>query len=204
MKYTIQDGDILLIEAFDLHRVFYNPHHEYTRYVIQFEESFLTDSLKSLQMQEVLQNIRQKENKKISLTIKQRSKLEEMFRSFLNLYRKGQIRQDDPTLAPVLKLHLLLILMEFHQLGKGRQKTRKSNYMDQQVQAIIQYIDQHYQEPIRLDDLAASLGKSKYYISHFFQETTKFTLVEYLQYRRIIEAPKHKADDPPPLLIRRL
>jgi AraC-like DNA-binding protein len=189
-KYRIQDGDLLLINALDLHRVFYNPNHEYTRYVIQFKESFICDLLKTLQLGQMLQEIQQKKNKQISLPIKQRIKIEEVFRILLNLSKKMVIRHEDPTLEPTLKLNLLLLLLEYHKLCDTRRNFHKFNPIENQVQDIIRYIDEHYHEALQLEDLAVNFGKSKYYISRFFREATRFTFVEYLQYRRVIEAQK--------------
>ncbi|SFL07965.1 AraC-type DNA-binding protein [Paenibacillus sp. 1_12] len=189
-KYRVQDGDLLLINAFDLHRIFYNPNHEYTRYVIQFKESFIYELLRTLQLEQLVQKLQQKQNKKISLTIKQRVKLEETFRNILNLHKKKQVCLDDPTLEPALKVHLLLLLLEYHKLSDLRRSPRKFNPIENQVHQIIQYIDEHYSETLQLNDLSVQFGKSKYYISHSFQQVTRFTFVEYLQYRRVIEAQK--------------
>lgn len=189
-KYRIQDGDLLLINAYDLHRIFYNPNHEYTRYVIQFKESFINELTQTLQLGQLIHKLQHQQNKKISLTIKQRVKLEEIFRNIVNLRKKLQFRHDDFTLEPALKLHLLLLLMEYDKLSDLRRNLRKLNPTENQVHDIIRYIDEHYDEAIQLDDLTAQFGKSKYYISHLFREVTRFTFVEYVQYRRVIEAQK--------------
>lgn len=116
--------------------------------------------------------------------------MEEIFRNIVNLRKKLQFRHDDFTLEPALKLHLLLLLMEYDKLSDLRSILRKLNPTENQVHDIIRYIDEHYDEAIQLDDLTAQFGKSKYYISHLFREVTRFTFVEYVQYRRVIEAQK--------------
>nr|WP_275983849.1 AraC family transcriptional regulator [Paenibacillus hamazuiensis] len=44
--------------------------------------------------------------------------------------------------------------------------------------------------PITLELLEKQFGLSKYYISHLFKETTRFTVFEYVANRRILEAKK--------------
>lgn len=56
------------------------------------------------------------------------------------------------------------------------------------TQKIIQYIDQHYTETLRLRDIAAYAGVNEYYLSHFFKNDVGFSPMQYVILRRIGEA----------------
>lgn len=56
------------------------------------------------------------------------------------------------------------------------------------TQKVIQYIDQHYKEPIRLHDIAAYADVNAYYLSHFFKNDVGFSPMQYVILRRIGEA----------------
>lgn len=51
-----------------------------------------------------------------------------------------------------------------------------------------EYIDQHYQEPLTLQDIGKALHLSPYYLSHVFKEASGYSPMQYLLRRRIGEA----------------
>lgn len=72
-------------------------------------------------------------------------------------------------------------------------QTRENLVSSQQYAHVIrsrQYIQTHYQQNIRLTDIAANSYVSTYYLSHLFKEYTGFTPMTYLTALRI-----HKAED---------
>ena len=50
---------------------------------------------------------------------------------------------------------------------------------------LLDYIDKHYTEDLNLEDIADSIGFSKYHFSRLFKQYTGFTFCDYLCYRRI-------------------
>lgn len=56
------------------------------------------------------------------------------------------------------------------------------------TQKVIEYINQHYKESLRLSDLAAHVGVNEYYLSHFFKNDVGFSPMQYVILRRIGEA----------------
>lgn len=51
-----------------------------------------------------------------------------------------------------------------------------------------EYIDQHFREPLTLQDLGDALHASPYYLSHVFKEESGYSPMQYLTRRRIGEA----------------
>jgi AraC-like DNA-binding protein len=199
-KYHIQDGDILLINPFDIHRIFYNPNHDYTRYVLQFKASFIHDLLVAMGLLSLQKALQLKKNKRVSLDIKTRIQVEERFRVLLESYSHLPLQGEDLLCEAVLKQELILLLIKYDSLSKAQRPLRVSRQLDQQMREIIYYIDEQYMNPIQLEDLEQIFGKSKYYISHFFRESTRFTVIEYLQYRRVVEAQKKLVLSPDPII----
>ena len=65
---------------------------------------------------------------------------------------------------------------------------------DLQVRRIISYIDKAYADQITLKSLQQTFHLNQYHISHIFKDVTGFTVNEYIQYRRVIEAQKMLKD----------
>ena len=55
----------------------------------------------------------------------------------------------------------------------------------QKFNDLLDYIDKHYMEDLNLEDIADSIGFSKYHFSRLFKQYTNFTFCDYLCYRRI-------------------
>lgn len=64
------------------------------------------------------------------------------------------------------------------QIHKQRDYTDRFN-------TVMDYIDSHYMEELKLDDIASSVGFSKYHFSRLFKQYTNYTLCSYICHRRI-------------------
>jgi len=58
----------------------------------------------------------------------------------------------------------------------------------ERLKKVIQYIQDHYQSKIMLDDLAAQLNMSRHYFCRYFKKSTSITPVDYINCYRISRA----------------
>ena len=56
------------------------------------------------------------------------------------------------------------------------------------IQEILEYINNHYTQPIRMENLARSFGVSVSYLSHEFARFTNRSVYDYILYRRVMLA----------------
>ncbi len=190
MKYHITDGDVLFINAYDIHRVFYKTNQTYKRYIINFQPEFIHELTEVLQLEPILQSLKQRRNQKVNLDFKQRNKMEELLKHLVSIQTKISAYPEDITLEPELKMNLILILNDFYNIGLSQGQLAVTHFVGLKVKEAIHYMDKQYKVPIQLEDLAKLTGSSKYHLSHLFKKETHFTIIEYLQYRRVIEAQK--------------
>ena len=71
--------------------------------------------------------------------------------------------------------------------------------IDPQFSEILEYIDLHASEKLRLEDVADSLGYNKNYICHLFQKHIGQTYVQYLTQRRLENARRLLTDTALPI-----
>ena len=62
--------------------------------------------------------------------------------------------------------------------------TKKKEYI-KKFNELLEYIDTHYMDELKLDDLAGMIGFSKYHFSRLFQQYTNFSFISYVNYRRL-------------------
>lgn len=61
---------------------------------------------------------------------------------------------------------------------------KQKEYVDK-FNTVMDYIDSHYMDELNLDDIAASIGFSKYHFSRLFKQYTNYTFCAYITHRRI-------------------
>ncbi|WP_341878147.1 response regulator transcription factor [Defluviitalea saccharophila] len=69
--------------------------------------------------------------------------------------------------------------------------TENSAYM---IQKVKDYIDEHFQEKITLEDMADYVGLSKYYLSYLFKKEEGTNFVSYINKKRIEKAKEYLRD----------
>ena len=80
----------------------------------------------------------------------------------------------------ITDLLLFLGRTVYEQEQRRNRKEQLSRY-----EAITQYVDQHLDEPLSLDDLAKRFFLSKYYLVHLFRENTGLSLHQYILKKRL-------------------
>jgi AraC-like DNA-binding protein len=104
-----------------------------------------------------------------------------------------------PTLLPHeaeedTRLFLLALLAQLRYLWKDRQYPDSnllpavSPVLHPHAEAVMQWIEEHYNEAFRLEDIADTLHLSPYHLSHIFKKATGTTIVAYAQATRIRHA----------------
>lgn len=190
-RFDIQDGDFLLIDPYEVHRLSFNSS-SYARYIFYFKKKFLSELLEALQLNEILQDQRNGTRKKIASTnLKQRMELEQICRNVMKSWKECSEMEESDWAESKIKIYLSLLLIRYAEMIKEQhQQDLKLSVKEEQVKEIINFIDRHFKESISLQTLEDRFHLSRYYISHIFKEVSQFSVIEYLHHRRIIEAQK--------------
>ena len=196
-QYRVGDGEILFIGANEIHKWVYPPM-EYQRYVINFKESYIGDVLQALGAAGILAGIKGYEVAKAKLNRRQQYEFETVCKELLAARVKRQ-ETAGPKAVALLKLKLAQLLIMLDEALGQSQAEGSPGRSDRRVQTVIDYIDANYMNPISLELLAKEFFLSKYYLLHAFKKATGFTIVEYLQLRRIIEAQRLLKDTADPV-----
>lgn len=187
-QYDIRDGDLLFINELEIHRMIYTPHTHYARYVINFRRNFIADVLKQLHVYDILTRTAEYGGKKFTPTKKQFSELEALVKSLANHSRSPS--GSSKAQAAHLKLDLIRLLLEMSELPHAKETDIPSGKSEDLVRRIIGFIDTHYMEDLSLELLEREFYVNRFHISRVFSKMTGFSVVEYIQNRRVLEAQK--------------
>lgn len=96
-----------------------------------------------------------------------------------------------------LMLNLLVCIGDNHnysaEMFSNVRSSKHKEYVER-FNELLEYINEHYMEELRLEDMAYMIGFSKYHFSRLFKQYTDYTFCDYLTYRRIKVATEYLAN----------
>lgn len=84
-----------------------------------------------------------------------------------------------------LIFELIYILVHSFSYKADSKEIRQTQRNMQRIQAIMDYVQQHYSEPISIKEIAGEVGLNEIYFSRFFKANMNLTFLEYLNMVRL-------------------
>ena len=79
------------------------------------------------------------------------------------------------------------VLIEFlYLLNNAKKPPSRATARDKRIVDVIQYINEHLNEQLKLDDLAERFYIDKYHLCRIFKHSTGYTLNRYINYKRLL------------------
>lgn len=183
--YIVQAGSLVLIDANEIHKTGNIDSHHHERIVMYFDCSFLESLYPNILELNLLSCFKSK-YRVLPLSFKYKNNMETILGKLLAVYNSSD-NYEEPRKRFYLQLllsELLLLINEF--IGELKaEEYHYSQFMHPKVSQVIEYINDHYYEPISLVDMAEKFYMSPSYLSKLFKNTTNFTFTEYLNSVRI-------------------
>ncbi|NIK68155.1 AraC family transcriptional regulator [Paenibacillus sp. BK720] len=181
--YQIQSGDLILVNSNEVHRTseLSQPNHE--RVVLHYDLPFFDGLLR--EETELLLSPFASVHPIIKLNLQERMQLEALFESLLRELHEC---------PPGYRLHIrnmaleLLLFTARHVQRRKVQPSIELTPVQQKITDVVRHINQHFREPLPLDELAKRFFISKGHLSRVFKEVTGFGYSQYINVTRIKEA----------------
>jgi len=179
-SYTIEPGDIMIIPGGVLHSL--RPARDCNGFVYFLSLDFLEKIPSAAGIKEVLGH-------PIFLTRTESPTLHLAVTTLLEQMRGAYFSEND--LRELLVDSLLLQMVERLASHKRSEPDGSHSRVDKQQEyrtifsGVAQYIDEHYAEPLCIEDVAANFGLSKYYFSRLFKKYLHCPFNEFLTLRRL-------------------
>jgi AraC-like DNA-binding protein/mannose-6-phosphate isomerase-like protein (cupin superfamily) len=181
----LQQGDVLLIKPGDVHCFLPGTNH---LTIIQFRLELLTGSFTT---DKETQNLRELFNKTMVIpsNISDEQNLEKYIDALLD---EEKDQQTGYRWLMVARLYDLIVHMLrtntplTSELNSGWPCTPSKKF--EFLESVCEYLEEHYAEPIKLDQVAEHIKFSKFHVCKLFKEIKGITLMEYLNHFRIIKS----------------
>lgn len=199
--YPAKSGDLFLLNNKEYHRSVCPPGQKYHRYVLMFEEGVLLSGEKMLGY-EFTKFFRNRPENFIHRLHLNGSVLEEITDK---LEEVGAIANNSNTYAynAKLSMEILELVMAVNekydsflkQAGditetytEREPEFKKLVSQSDRIEQIKEYVSEHIQEKLEVNEIAKEFYISSYYLSHHFKQETGFTLLDYITNHKILVA----------------
>ncbi|TDQ36238.1 AraC family transcriptional regulator [Aureibacillus halotolerans] len=205
-KYHIGDrihqllpNDLILMNGLTLHGATPSPHVPYIRSVLQFSQPWIMPILEAHQVPELLSPFNHLNNflfREIPNGVLQ--EIDQLFSDITTLYTSPPNVVSQPDEEGIrerlyegrLSTLLVQLLFTIHSLSHAKlemlppQESERHKHVD----AAAAWVQNYFQRPISLNDMASSLNISKYHMCRTFKEVTGMTIMKYLMSVRVNRA----------------
>lgn len=195
ISYDLNTNDLIVIPPRQIHTIQRTPGYIYSRYVLYFSQEFIGNTLRELGCGAALDFFSEIPCKKILLSPVLVKRISDLFHA---LHVHQQRPPSDPG-AAVCKGYLATIISEVY-LAARNQKPLPLESDAPIMEQVIKYINDHYSEEISLELLEKLFFASKYHICRLFRQSMGTSFIEYLQYKRIMEAQRLLSDTELPII----
>ena len=171
--HPLLPGTLLFIDSSNVHAI--NPAHDalYCRNKLLVGKTALFQAFEAIDAAHILQIFTNHGGCSFVPDPQTSAAIDQVFHS---------ICQDTPTGSGALWAILQLIRLAGTQIPADAPQT------DSKVQAVLQYINRHFAEPLTIDRIAGDTMLSKYYLCHLFRAHTGMTVMQYLNEQRLAAA----------------
>lgn len=195
--YPLEPGDIIIMDGMTAHRANPSPDSMYERSVLHFSREWIEPLLETMGMNHLMLPFTELNN--VLLRGGESEEREELLRcikritSILNYQAEERLAQhiytadlnrEEEAEMKILIIQCLIKIYTISQRSVG-QLTMKKGEKDIHTERAAAYIQQHFEKPITLDDIAEALNISKFYLSRVFKEVTGTTLMDYVMACRL-------------------
>ncbi|WP_334077308.1 AraC family transcriptional regulator [Paenibacillus sanfengchensis] len=180
--YALQAGDIVFIHKNQLHRTTGKGENPHERILVNFDDAsvrpFLEMGLGSLPLF-------RGESYLLRPSVQEQGRIADLLFLMLREEKEGRLWQ-----GPYLQTLLAQLLILLGRIREARTEPVKPENTERQqrVYRIVEYLNGHYAEPLKLEDIAERFFIGTTYLCRIFKQVTGFTVVEYLTYIRVREA----------------
>jgi YesN/AraC family two-component response regulator len=181
--FLVTKGDLVIIDAYDLHKTTDTGAPNHDRILIKFNKEFITPSNSSLD--KILTPLLSFQV--IRFSVQAQNFIEETLHKML---QEVQFKKTGFEFYLQAMLIQLLIFSSRYIETHSIDVHEHPSPIHQKISEIVQYINKNYSESITLSSVSKQFFISPYYLSRTFKKVTGFTFIEYLNSIRIKEAQK--------------
>ena len=181
--YDLRPGDVLLTNNSDIHRPEILPsQHPYERIVIWLNNTFFNGLLDiGEDLTACFKDASNRDYRLFRPNASQLLKIQDTCRAIEQERSVNRLGSRVMAFSSIMEI-LVLISRAYYEISDSAQHGVTEN---QQINQIVAYINNHYNEDLSLESLSSKFYLSKYYLSHKFKQFTGLSLYQFILKKRL-------------------
>lgn len=181
-NFDLQAGDIVFVNAGEVHRPIFHDNSVYERIIIYISKEFLAEyTREDNDLSLCFKNAMGKNSHVLRLHSFKNSKVAASIGRLINNLRKD---------AYANELFMQVLFLEFMvELNRAAISNEveyiSTNYAGTKINSIIQYINENLTSDLSVDSLSEKFFLSRYYLMHTFKAETGYTIGNYITIKRL-------------------
>ncbi|SFF32398.1 AraC-like ligand binding domain-containing protein [Paenibacillus algorifonticola] len=190
-RYRVEPNTLMVFHPFQLHRVQMDISAEqpFIRTVLMFEPSPLKKYWSAFPLLKAFfEELLLRSSGEPWYGIAETSPLALLLKQFKET--REQLAADEQAEEEEDHFLLLELLRQLKAIRQkpGSQSTLRTRRPSHRAEEMMEWIEQHYQEPFRLEQMAEALHLSRYHVVHLFKQATGSTIMDYTKATRVRHA----------------
>lgn len=182
-EYIAHPGDVIFTRPMALHSLSFPVKCQYTRQFFHIYDSLLK---KAEPLLKNIDELNSDKNNLIPAHLVQKYRIGEIFDGIRNAAEMGH----DANTADLMLCYAVEIMLKISSILQNEKMESTAATKNENVLKIMNFIEQHYRENIRLEDIANLLYLDKSYVGRIFRRHTGMSIKPYINMRRITLAKK--------------
>ncbi|TDO91321.1 AraC family transcriptional regulator [Halanaerobium saccharolyticum] len=183
--YQVEAGDLLLINNKEIHRPVFNSDILYERITIHFAPWYFSKfNSEDFSILDCFENREPGYYNRISAKKIKENNIDyylNKIKEFLSKKEKGK--------EIMIETYFVQLLYHLNKIfNKDEIEHQESIQYNEKITKLIRYINDNLNQKFDLDTLAKMFYLDKYYLAHLFKENTGFSILQYINYKKIMKA----------------
>lgn len=181
-EYHLTPDSLVLLSPHTLHGVRVNSNTNYVRCSVHFD-GFALSAERRFFLLSAFPGNEKNSPKEVFYEHTEDYELRTFLIQFINA-----INQPEPLRSHCYPVYLEALLAQITVMSQALRPSAITSYVSDTIVDIIRYLNEHLEEPITLDLLSEKFYISKYYLNRVFKKAVGTTVMDYLNYQRVVMA----------------
>jgi AraC-like DNA-binding protein len=185
--YKLVPYDMLVISNKEIHKTIINRDVPHERIYIYFDPDYLAEfDNSSYDLLQMFENRRHGFGNRINAALVKKYELDSYFEDIYTWFRSNAPEKHIMMLS--ILLQLIVKVNTICNNSREEEAIKEDVEYNDKIYQIIRYISSNLDKKISLEDLETRFFIDKYYLCHLFKNITGYTVVDYINYKKVLSA----------------
>lgn len=186
--YKMEPYDMLVISNQEIHHTIVNTDKPFERIYLYFDPELLEPyRMQHYNLMQLFEERRNGMGNRIDRSMVEKNNIRRYFDEMLRWYQTD-VPEREVMMISILMQFLVTLNRAYSTYGEEDEKLSRDMGYNDKIYKVIHYISSNLDRKITLEELEKKFFINKYHLCHQFKDLTGYTMVEYMNYKKVLFA----------------